>query len=180
MKKISTSPDRHSFQRDCYVKRVTEDGKDIEKDEEVKQMLELFNNIHIEKEKRESDPSWQLNNLEYELRTTDWILEKVRSSEAYAQNLYAAMCNNGFKKNEARWACSWRYAGGIVADMRQQGDYIDWYCSGIRSDLTEEDVNKLTPEQKEIYEVTKKFVGETVVTDEVRADIEKLGWEIVD
>jgi hypothetical protein len=180
MNKISTSPDRHSFQRDCYLKRISEEGKTAETNSDVKQMLELFENISIEKTKREADPSWQKNNLEYELRTTAWILEKVRLSEAYAQNLYAAMCNNGFKKNDARWACSWRYAGGIIADMREQGDYIDWYCSGIRSELTEEDVNKLTPEQKERHEVTKNFVGECVVTDEIREDIQKLGWEIVD
>ncbi len=180
MKEISTSPERHSFQKDCYIKRTTEEGKTPENDPEVKAMLELYENIGLEKQKRENDPNWQINNMEYELRTTDWILEKVRNSEVYAQNLYAAMCNNGFKKSEARWACSWRYAGGIIADMRQEGDYIDWYCSGILSDLSTDDINKLTDAQKEQYEITKKFVSESVVTEEIREDIQKLGWEIVD
>ena len=78
------------------------------------------------------DPESRKDNMEYDLLTTDWILEKVRSSKVYAQNLYCAMCNNDFIKREMwpllkeqTWSCSWRYAGGIIANMRQQGDYID-------------------------------------------------------
>lgn len=114
------------------------------------------------------DPASREDNLEYDLLTTDWILEKVRSNEAYAQNLYAAMCNNSFKKNEKEWYCSWRYAGGIVADMRQEGDYIDWYCSGIRNIDDDEEVNKLWD--------GRNYVREEVVTEEISEDLEKLGW----
>ena len=32
------------------------------------------------------------------------------------------------------WQCSWRHSGGIVSNLREQGDYIDWYCSGIMAD----------------------------------------------
>lgn len=114
------------------------------------------------------EPSSRENDLEYDLLTTDWILEKVRSNEAYAQNLYAAMCNNSFKKNEKEWYCSWRYAGGIVANMRQEGDYIDWYCSGIRNIDDDEEVNKLWD--------GRNYVREEVVTEEISEDLEKLGW----
>jgi hypothetical protein len=119
---------------------------------------------------RFDDPERRENNLEYDLLTTDWILEKVRASEVYAQHLYAAMCNNSFLKLEVlpiltdtTWSCSWRYAGGIIADMRQQGDYIDWYCSGIRN-----------------HDDDSKFVPECVVTDEIRADLLKLDWKVID
>ena len=112
------------------------------------------------------------------MRTTDWILEKVRSSESYAQHLYAAMCNNDFMRNdvwpilkEETWSCSWRHAGGIIADMRQQGDYIDWYCSGIGS---KEDGYGLSSHQANDY------VPESVVTEEIREDLLKLGWLVVD
>ena len=119
----------------------------------------------------EQDPDWQKNNLSYDLCTTDWILAKVRASESYAQNLYAAMCNNSFQrldtwpilKNET-WSCSWRSAGGIVADMRQEGDYIDWYCSGIRHDDGD---------------LTSKYVGESMVTEEIEDDLNKLGWKVI-
>ena len=130
------------------------------------------------------------NDLEWDLRTTDWILEKVRSSDAYAQNLYAAICNNEFQRKEVfqilanqTWAASWRYAGGIIADMRQEGDYIDWYCSGIRESISEDDetFQSWTKDQQEQYLYVKNnFVPESVVTDEVRADLDRLGWVVLD
>ena len=107
--------------------------------------------------------------------TTDWILEKTRNSESYAQNLYAALCNMQWCRHhmwpilkEQYWHCSWRYAGGIIADMREQGDYIDWYCSGIRDMSLDEEENK-------IYD-SRQFVGEGFVTDEIREDLQRLGW----
>lgn len=161
--------------------------------------LEMFD-ATIDKHKRRFDNlEKQKNNMEYDLLTTDWILEKVRNSEIYAQNLYAAMCNNDFQKVNVAddadnvveilkdglptWSCSWRYAGGIIADMRTEGDYIDWYCSGIRDAVIESEGewNKLTKEQQEKYtNVFSKYVGEQVVTDEIRADLLKLGWRVVD
>jgi hypothetical protein len=68
------------------------------------------------------------------------------------------------------WSCSWRYAGGIVADMQQKGDYIDWYCSGIKNDYGDD------PEGK--YPVESKYVPEGCITDEIRTDLQRLGWAI--
>ena len=126
-------------------------------------MLDLFKTWDQLKLEQEQDPEWQKNNLEYDLRNTDWIIAKVCESDTYAQNLYAAMCNTDFTKNdiwpilqEDTWHCSWRYAGGIIADMRKQGDYMDWYCSGIGGQIGE--------------------VSEGVVTDKIREDLLKLGW----
>ena len=167
MKKLSKSPDRDTFQRDKYIERQTEKGK--MDDPETKSMLDWYEKIRISKAQRDQDPEWQKNNLEYDLRSTDWILKKVRESDTYAQNLYAAMCNNDFIKNEVfpllkdeDWSCSWRYAGGIIADMREEGDYMDWYCSG--SGWVDEDG------------VKKPHVGEGHVTEEIREDLLKLGW----
>ena len=167
---LSRSPERNTFQRDKYIERQTEKG--MMDDPETDKMLALYAKWDQLKKDREQDPEWQKNNLEYDLRSTDWILEKVRASEHYAQNLYAAMCNTDFTKNEVwpilqedTWSCSWRYAGGIIADMREEGDYIDWYCSGIGSGLGNGDEDG-----------TKKYVGEGIVTDEIREDLLKLGW----
>ena len=107
----------------------------------------------------------------------------------YAQHLYASICNNDFTKNdvwpiltEKKWSCSWRHAGGIIADMQEKGDYIDWYCSGIRDNkiLDDDEYQALTKEQQESYIQCKKFVPESVVTDEIREDLLKLGWIVVD
>ncbi len=183
MMKISRSPERYTFQKDSYIARCEE--KDEEISESYLQMYESYKEQH---DRKFDNPESRINNLEYDLLTTDWILEKTRQSEVYAQNLYASMCNRDFVKNdvwpiltEERWSCSWRYAGGIIADMRQEGDYIDWYCSGIRGDWpNDEEVKEYTPEQLARLEQTKLFVGEGCVTDEIRADLLKLGWIVLD
>lgn len=160
---ISKSPDRNSFQKKGYVKRCEEKGEEPDP-----AYLKYFEQIIKDHDTKFDNPESTKYNMEYDLLTTDWILEKVRASEVYAQNLYAAICNNDFQKlevipilTEKTWGASWRYAGGIIADMRQEGDYIDWYCSGIGC-------------------VTEGFVAEMEVTDEIREDLKKLGWKVVD
>jgi hypothetical protein len=117
--------------------------------------------------------------LEYEMMNSVWFRNKVRESESYAQNLYAAMCNNEFVKNDVwpiledkRWGCSWRYAGGLIADLREEGDYLDWYCSGIQG------VTYDTVKDEKIFR-EKQYVAEGAVTDEIRHDLLKLGWIII-
>ena len=56
------------------------------------------------------------------------------------------------------WSCSWRYAGGILAELRFEGDYMDWYCSGIG------------------YDHDSGYVSEGIVTEEIRNDLAQLGW----
>ena len=110
-------------------------------------------------------------NLEKDIRACAWMLKKVQERETYAQNLYAAMCNNVFQKNEVwprlkdeYWSCSWRSAGGIVAELLGRGDYIDWYCSGIMG------VGEADSFQG--------YVSESTVTDEIRQDLFAIGWTV--
>ena len=110
-------------------------------------------------------------NLEEDIRACAWMLKKVQDSETYAQNLYAAMCNNVFQRNEVwprlkdeYWSCSWRSAGGIIAELRGKGDYIDWYCSGIFG------VGEADSFQG--------YVSESTVTDEIRQDLFAIGWMV--
>ena len=145
---ISKSPDKYSWLED---RPTTLD-------------IELADDM-----KRENDEEWQKSSMEYDLRTTEWILEKVRNSDRYAQNLYAAMCNNTFRKNEIvpilkeeEWSCTWRHSGGIIADMQEKGDYMDWYCSGRGPAEGFED-----------------YIDEGIVSDEIRADLFKLGWLVI-
>jgi hypothetical protein len=88
--------------------------------------------------------------LEYDLLKNDTIIRKCQDP-FYARDLYGALCNNRFFKNDKEWTCSWRHSGGIVADLRNQGeDYLDFYCSG----------------------------NESVVTQEIEKDLLDLGWTI--
>ena len=181
---ISSSPERHTFQLEGAKKRAEEDGKELP---------EIYINIwKTAKEQDEAnivDPEWQKDNMEYDLRSTQWIIDKTKNDDVYAQHLYASMCSNDFTKNdvwpiltEKRWSCSWRHAGGIIADMQEKGDYIDWYCSGIRDskELDDDEFQSLTKEQQEYYLQGKKFVPESCVTDEIREDLLKLGWIVID
>ncbi len=178
-KSVSKSPERHTFQKQGYIKRMQEKGEPVNES-----YLDYFQKIIEDDKHKFEDPKSRINNMEYDLLTSDWILKKVRSDEAYAQNLYAAMCNNGFIKmdvipilKQEEWSCSWRYAGGIIADMRQQGDYIDWYCSGIRDSYQySADEEQCTREQLDRLEVTKRYVPEGCVSVEVRNDLQSLGW----
>lgn len=178
---ISSSPDRDTFHIECELKRVEEGEKTAE---EAEQMIEFYRNANQLRRAREQEPEWQKNNMEYDMRSSDWMTAKVRASNAYAQNLYAAMCNRDFQKNDVwprlannTWSCSWRYAGGIVADMRGQGDYMDWYCSGIGGEVG--GGSEYDPEMEKEQLARRGFVSEATVTEEIREDLFKLGWLVV-
>jgi len=139
-------------------------------DEEAVGLINLYTTAYYHKERLEESEGWMKNNLEYDLRSSEYIAEKCKV-DSYAQNLYAALCNNDFMRNEMwpilkeeTWGCSWRYAGGIIADILQRGDYLDWYCSGIMQE----------------GQYVSGYVAESVVTDEIRNDLLTLGWIVFD
>lgn len=108
-------------------------------------------------------------NLERDVRRNTWIVTKIQDHEIYAQNFYAALCNNNFSPKDMwailtnlNWNCSWRYAADLIADIRQDDSYINWYCSGTGfkgTDFT-------------------GFVEESYVTDEVSHDLNQIGWSV--
>lgn len=112
-------------------------------------------------------------NLERDLKDSIDIRKKVRGSEQYAQNLYAALCNMQWQRAEVWpilrdevWSCSWRYAGGLVADIRCEGDYMNWYCSGMGA---------ITGPEPEL-DIAPGYVTEGHVTEEIANDFKQLGW----
>ena len=179
MTKVASSPKRHTFQKEGYVKRCREEGKEPNPD-----YVNMFKTWREQDEENLVDPTWQKNNMEYDLRSSVWICDKVKASDNYAQNLYAAICNRQFQKldvlpvlKDERWSASWRSAGGIIADMQEKGDYIDWYCSGIGS--------KESGFGLDHYEPTpdpdgRDYVPESQVTEEIREDLKQLGWIVLD
>jgi hypothetical protein len=178
---MNSSPDRGSFHIDCELKHVEAGEKTLE---EAERMIDFYKSFEERRREMEQTDEWKKDNMEYDLRSTKWICDKAKASPAYAQNLYAAICNNDFIKNDVwplltdkRWSASWRSAGGIVANMLEEGDYIDWYCSGIRGEISDEEYNNMSKEAQEYYIYSKNnFVSESVVTDEIREDLLKLGW----
>ena len=81
------------------------------------------------------------------------------SDREIAKEFYAAMCNMRWKKidelpederiinklkgiDPSVWSCSWRHAGGIIADIRTANynlseDYMDFYCSSNEGFVSE-------------------------------------------
>lgn len=158
-KKLATSPDKGNFRNLNLPPKIVK----------FLQIEETNKEFEIPK-----DPD-----LEYDLRSTEWISKKVKENNTYAQNLYAALCNNTFQKldvmqilKNTEWSCSWRYAGGVVADLNEKGDYLDWYCSGIRD--TGDDNEGANP----IYDI-REYVSEGTVTDEIKKDLKIIGWIVI-
>jgi hypothetical protein len=101
-----------------------------------------------------------LNNfpdLEYEM-SKDAIVIAYLGNKDVAKDFYRALANMQWRKNSVvseedqiidklkgddrnLWSCSWRYAGGIIADIRNanydaQEDYLDYYCAGNEGEVT--------------------------------------------
>ena len=146
----ATSPERYSFSINNLKKKLQIDPNN-------KDLINLMN-FYEAARKKDACPGTQLYHLERDLRSSNFIVLKCKKSEIYSQNLYAALCNNDYIKSENTWSTSWRHSGGIVSNLRESGDYIDWYCSG----MSEKEGN----------------VREGVVTLEVEEDLHSLGWSI--
>lgn len=93
--------------------------------------------------------------LEKEIKNCEFICDKIKTDHNYARKLYSALCNTEWYKLEIEnilkgdyWCCSWRYAGGIIADIQNTGSYMDWYCSG----------------------------NEGYIDIEITSDLKKIGW----
>jgi L-cysteine desulfidase len=89
----------------------------------------------------------------------DTIIISYLEDETIAKEFYAALSNMQWEKIDNKpddeliiaklqgividaWSCSWRYAAGIVADIRNMHyntheSYIDFYCSGNEGVVTE-------------------------------------------
>lgn len=108
---------------------------------------------------QDASPSGDEVNMEDDLRSSLFVSNKCKESDKYSQNLYAALSNNSFVKFGKVWRCGWLRSGAIVANLREQGDHTDWYCSGFKN--------------------FDGFVPEGNVTEEVRRDVGDLGWSLV-
>ena len=182
---MNRSPARHEFASKRHIKQLEKDPND----ENALLMIEYYSEHDERDRKLSEDLEWRKDNLEYDLRTTEWIIEKSKSDKVYAQHLYAALCNQKFQKNdvwpiltEKKWSCSWRHAGAVISDMREEGDYMDWYCSGIQNDdaIDDEVFQNLDDHQKREFFESNAYVPESTVTEEIREDLFKLGWIVIE
>lgn len=109
-------------------------------------------------------------NLELDLRSQPTVIRKVQSQRVYAQNLYAALCNNEFAPKDTwallknlRWNCTWYDSATIVAEIREE-DRSQWYRSG--------------PRFREYADPT-GYVDEGFITEEIESDLDIIGWLVL-
>lgn len=94
-----------------------------------------------------------------EVMAKDDIVIAYLGTSSIAQLFYRAMCNMQWRKintlpederiieklkgiDSDLWSCSWRHAGGVIADIRNahyntKEDYMDFYCSGNEGDVAD-------------------------------------------
>ena len=69
------------------------------------------------------------------------LLKKKLIDDNYAQALYASLCNIRWihRKSGEVYSCTWRYAGGLVAELREKEEgYLHFYCSGNEGKIRED------------------------------------------
>lgn len=68
-------------------------------------------------------------NFEDDLRD---VLGQQMNDDDFARRVYASLCNiDWVHENGTEYSCTWRYAGGLVAEIRDRDeDYMDFYCTG--------------------------------------------------
>lgn len=68
--------------------------------------------------------------FEDELRAAPEFLACLRLDKTFAHALYCALENQAWGGDgKQTFTCSFRYAGGLVAELRELGEgYMDFYC----------------------------------------------------
>lgn len=112
-------------------------------------------------------------NLEKDMKNSKEIISLLMD-KAIALEFYSALCNVEWQQidnipddekiidalmgvQSDIWSCSWRYAGGLIAQIRSDNynvneNYMDFYCHG----------------------------SEGSISDLVRTTLKQLGWEPID
>jgi hypothetical protein len=96
--------------------------------------------------------------MEHDMASSRAIIKLLEDSDTAAQ-FYSALCNVEWVRiskipedeqiidalmgvDRSEWSCSWRYAGGLIAQIRTLNynlheDYMDFYCCGNEGHVSE-------------------------------------------
>lgn len=75
--------------------------------------------------------------------------DDMKKDTQLCKNVWSALANVIWvHKDGKEYSCTFRCAGGVVARILGEGDYLDWYCCA----------------------------GYAVVTDKIAEEMKKLGW----
>lgn len=58
--------------------------------------------------------------------------DKMKKDDEFCAEVWSALANIIWKNDDAEeFDATFRYAGGLIADIIGRGDYMDWYCCGV-------------------------------------------------
>jgi hypothetical protein len=83
----------------------------------------------------------RINELERDFEKDLWdtLGDKIKKDANFAQAAYASLCNVDWENEDgSKYSISWRGAGGLISQIRKEGDYLSWYCSGNEGHVNDE------------------------------------------
>ena len=87
---MNRSPKRGSFRTGNLIRRVEQD---IINTDHVQEMIDFHKSWEQRRLELEETSEWKENNMEYDLRSTSWICDKVKSDDVYAEtNMHESGC----------------------------------------------------------------------------------------
>lgn len=65
---------------------------------------------------------------------------RMKTDDTLCKEIWSALANVTWHHiaSKQEYSCSFRYGGGLIAEVRGHGDYMDWYCSGPYATITDE------------------------------------------
>ena len=68
--------------------------------------------------------------------------ERMKADDSFCVQIWSALANKLWKHesmdDDEEYSCTFRYAGGLIADILGRGGYMDWYCSGPYATVSDE------------------------------------------
>lgn len=115
-------------------------------------------------------------NLEKALKKDEEFLALLKD-EGFACAAYESFCNTAYiNEHRERFSCSWRYAGGMIASLRDEGeDYIDYYLGDF---IEREAFNRVEQHKDKVQEVYNRLGWRLLTSDDEVHDF-KIALELL-